>query len=211
MQSDNYVPGVSGWKIDPNTGNFELNSEKVSAFGTSQDAIYSSVSRPRSNPVSQDVPGVPKSERKCLTVTAVEWSESEIPAAALARYKFIGDAVMQIPTEYRESAEFSTEDHSYDRDGSDIRTTLTYCRPETPEEATARVERAKVAGTRVIQKDGCLTIIQDGVVRVRLGDLSQPFVVNGDQVLISDALIDEGKISTRKIKCMYGGGPAGQK
>lgn len=47
MQSTDYVPGVSGWKIDPNSGEFELNSDKVTARGHSPNATYDSRPRPR--------------------------------------------------------------------------------------------------------------------------------------------------------------------
>lgn len=167
MQSHDYVPGVSGWKIDK--GYIELNAATIKVGGQSP-------------------------EPRVVTITAAEWSESEIPAQALAFYKFFGDAVMQIPAEYRESAEFSTKDHSYDCDGSDIRTTLTYTRSETPEEAAARAERAKVAGIRIVRTDDCTTIIQDGVARVRFGDLNTPFVVEGDQAFLNSAFIRDGVI-----------------
>lgn len=174
MQSHDYVPGVSGWKLDLKTGELNFGCHKIYA-----DSLP---------PYLQSV-----------IVTAGEWSEYDIPSRAMDRYKFIGDEVMKIPPEYRDSAEFSTEDHSYARDGSDIRTTLTYARPETIEEATARVERAEVAGTRVIHKNGCMTIIHDGVVRVRLGNLEQPLVVEADQVIISEAAVDEGVVLNAKL------------
>lgn len=174
MQSHDYVPGVSGWKFDEKTGELDIGSPGINVDGLPPKSHF-------------------------VTVKVGEWSERDIPANALERYRFIGQQLFIVSPEHRESAEFSTEDHSCDGDGSDIRTTLTYTRPETTEEARARVERAKVAGTRVIHKNGCMTIIQDGVVRVRIGDLSRPFIVEGDQVLISETAVDDGVVHNAKL------------
>lgn len=40
MQSHDYVPGVSGWKIDPTTGAFELCSNQVTVSGSDLRATY---------------------------------------------------------------------------------------------------------------------------------------------------------------------------
>ena len=178
MQSEDYVPGVSGWKLDEKTGELDIGSPRITAGGLPP-------------------------EPQVITVSAGEWSENDLPANAMERYKFIGDQMMKIPEEFRDSAEFSTEDHSYDHDGSDIRTTLTYVRPETTEEAKARVEHAKVAGTRVIHKNGCMTIIHDGVVRVRLGNLEKPFVVADDQVFISEAAVENGTVTNHNVSAQW--------
>jgi hypothetical protein len=47
MQSSNYVPGVSGWKIDPASGAFEMASDQVAVVGTDLKAIYSGKSQPK--------------------------------------------------------------------------------------------------------------------------------------------------------------------
>ncbi|RON05148.1 DUF1983 domain-containing protein [Pseudomonas brassicacearum] len=47
MQSSNYVPGVSGWKIDPASGAFEMASDRVAVVGTDPKAIYSGKSQPK--------------------------------------------------------------------------------------------------------------------------------------------------------------------
>lgn len=49
MQSADYVPGVSGWKFDPTTGEFELNSDVVSVSGIDPSARYCGRSRPASS------------------------------------------------------------------------------------------------------------------------------------------------------------------
>lgn len=40
MQTADYVPGVSGWKIDTATGAFEVNSDAVSVSGVDPNARY---------------------------------------------------------------------------------------------------------------------------------------------------------------------------
>ncbi|AZC19557.1 hypothetical protein [Pseudomonas sp. CMR5c] len=40
MQSHDYVPGVSGWKIDPTTGAFELCSNQLTVSGFDPRATY---------------------------------------------------------------------------------------------------------------------------------------------------------------------------
>ncbi|UVL26803.1 hypothetical protein [Pseudomonas donghuensis] len=165
MQSHDYVPGVSGWKISK--GSIEINSARLSVGGLSCS---------------------PQS----ITVTAGEWSLSELPANGVEYHAFIGAELAKIPPEHRDSAELSTEDISFDRDGSDIRTTLTYSRRETAEEVEARRKRAMVAGSRISLKDGVLTITHDGADLIRLGDLGEPFIVDSGQVFISQAFVDAG-------------------
>ncbi|MDH0745749.1 DUF1983 domain-containing protein [Pseudomonas sp. GD03842] len=199
MQSENYVPGVSGWKIDTVTGAFELHSDLNSVRGTDADAVYCGRSRD-GKPIPVVLTNGELSQApQMVTITAAEWAEWDMPANALERYKLIGDAVNQIPSDYRDSAEFSTEDHSYDRDGSDIRTTLTYSRSETVAEAAARAERAKVAGTKVSITNDCMTVIQDGVVRVQIGKMDEPFVVEADQVFLKSAMVRDGVIESEKL------------
>lgn len=41
IQSEDYVPGVSGWKIDTDTGAFELSSDRVTVSGVDPKALYS--------------------------------------------------------------------------------------------------------------------------------------------------------------------------
>ncbi|MGH8330926.1 MAG: phage tail tip fiber protein [Pseudomonas fluorescens] len=172
MQSKDYVPGVSGWKYDKD-GSFELN---VSA-----------------------VTDIKPSDLKLVTITAGQWPDCDLPANATERYAFIGTELAKIPVESRESAEFTTEDFSFDRDGSDYRTTLTYVRQETAEEAQARAEKAKSSGTRISMVNGVLTFTTDGEVRYRLGNLEkpekpEPFVVVDGVVYVSEASIKDSTI-----------------
>ena len=173
IQSRNYVPGVSGWKFDPFTGDLEINS-----------------ARPHSG-----------FEAQMITVTAGEWSEYDLPVNAIERYAFIGAELAKIPAEYRDKAEFATKDFSFDCDGSDVRTTLTYERQEAPEEIVARLEKAKVAGSHISIKNGLMTVSHDGVARIKIGNLDQSgqpqlFKVDGDQVFINKAKIHDGIIKS---------------
>ncbi|ROQ49114.1 hypothetical protein [Pseudomonas putida] len=173
IQSANYTPKSpcakhgAGWKLDLDAGDFEINGPDIQL-------------------------GSLPSEPQMATVTVGEWAESDLPGNAIERYKFIGDQVMKIPAEHRDSAEFSTEDISFDRDGSDIRTRLTYERPETVDEASARVQ-ARMGASIKLEK-GKLTVSHGGVTRVVISGLDQPFVVEGGQTYISEEFLDEGSI-----------------
>lgn len=186
IQSSNYVPGVSGWKLNP-SGDFEINSSSIAV-------------------------GSLPSDPQPITITAGEWSDYDLPANAIERYAFIGAELAKIPAECRDSAEFTTEDISFDRDGSDYRTKLTYVRLETQEEALARREKSKAGGTRINIKDGLGTVTIDGVVRIKIGNLDQPepFIVDGDQVFLSKAFVDDGSIARAENLAGVGAGVESQ-
>jgi len=176
IQSSDYVPGVSGWKLNALTGDYEINSSNIAVGSLPTDP-------------------------QPVTITAGEWSEYDLPANAVERHAFIGAELENIPAECRGSAEFTTEDISFDRDGSDYRTTLTYVRQETQEEAKARHDKSKAGGTRVSIKSGMMTVTINGVERIKLGNLdqpdqSEPFKVDGDKVYISEAAIKDGIIKS---------------
>lgn len=171
IQSANFVPGVSGYRLDLKAGVIEISSGHIAA-------------------------GSLPSDPQMITVTAGEWPNGDLPASAIERYKFIGDQVMSIPSEHRDSAEFSTEDLSFDRDGSDIRTILTYQRLETEHEAAERASRQ--LGSGVVISDAGMTITRHGKVVARIARLEesnssagQPFLVVGGQVFVDQALIEQ--------------------
>lgn len=182
FQSADYVPGVSGMRLDLHTGAIEINGGRVAL-------------------------GALPSEPQVITVTAGEWSESDMPANAIERYRFIGEQVMAIPAEHRDGAEFSTEDISFDRDGSDMRTTLTYRRLETDREAADRFARQAGPSTS-IKADGTVSVTVNGRVVCRIGAQDRettasavlpPFVVEktasgADQVFANAAAIEVGKL-----------------
>ncbi|RXU00431.1 hypothetical protein B1F73_09220 [Pseudomonas syringae] len=177
MQSHNYVPNVSGWKLDKVTGEFEINSPKIS------------------------VGSLPE-QPQMITVTAGEWAASDLPASAIEHYAFIGAEIFKIPAEYRESAQLTTQDESYDPGFADIRTTLTYQRPETADEAKSRASAARLPEYSIKKQGDTLTFLYDGVPRIVLGNLDKadekietPFAVEGDQVSLAQAFIDAGKLS----------------
>lgn len=164
IQSENYVPGVSGWKFNEITGEFEIHSSTATTIADPQP----------------------------IKVTAGEWSEFDLPANAIERYAFIGAELQKIPDEYRETALLCTGDHSfYPGDGSDVRTTLTYVRQETPEEVRARIEKGSVSAQMSRLVGGGFSIFHNGQLRVRLGSLELPslFGVADGKVYLRDALV----------------------
>ncbi|RXT72247.1 hypothetical protein B1F77_26890 [Pseudomonas syringae] len=177
MQSHNYVQGVSGWKLDKVTGEFEINSAKIS------------------------VGGLPE-QPQMITVTAGEWAARDLPENAWEYYAFIGSEITKIPAEYRASAKISTSDESYEPGFADIRVMLTYERRETAEELSARMKKSRGAGYSIKKEGEKFTFLHDGVPRIVLGNLDKadekietPFAVEGDQVSLAQAFIDAGKLS----------------
>ncbi|KAA8689565.1 Uncharacterized protein ALO80_00882 [Pseudomonas caricapapayae] len=176
MQSHDYVPNISGWKLDKVTGEFEINSAKIS------------------------VGGLPE-QPQMITVTAGEWAARDLPENASEYYAFIGSEIIKIPSEYRASAKISTSDESYEPGFADIRFMLTYERPETAEELSARMKKSRSAGYSIKKEGDKFTFFHDGVPRMVLGNLDKaeekidtPFAVDGDQVILTQAFIDAGKI-----------------
>lgn len=174
MQSNAYVQAMSGFLFNPSTGEFELNTARL------------------------QVGALPSDPQK-ITITAGEWPDNELPSNAIKRYAFIGAELEKVPAEFRESAEFTTEDFSFDRDGSDYRTTLTYVRQETQDEAKARYEKTKAAGTRISLVGGVLSISHDGVLRTQITGLQKdekpaPFIVFDGVTYISASCIEEASL-----------------
>ncbi|WP_346394630.1 hypothetical protein [Pseudomonas syringae] len=213
MQSHDYEPGVTGWKLNTLTREFEINSAKISVGG---------------------LPDQPQ----MITVTAGEWAASDLPASAIEHYNFIGAEIFKIPAEYRDSAQLTIQDDSFEPSYADIRTTLTYQRLETDAELAARLKASRVPEYRLKRDGDTFTFFYDGVPRIVLGNLDKPdeklelpFSVEGDQVSLTHAFIDAGKLSPgwglrtttnsagQKVlsgfgvglKCMCEGGCAGDK
>lgn len=149
MQSQNYVPGVSGWKLDPKTGEFEFNS---CTLGSAANAP----------------------ERQMVSVEVASWSKYDLPKNAANLVQFMEAELQKVPEEYRHAAEFEEFDASYGDDSFSSRLFLSYSRLETAEELADRLERAKNAGTQIKIEGGVFTIAQDGVIRVRIGNLAAP-------------------------------------
>ncbi|QOQ76469.1 DUF1983 domain-containing protein [Pseudomonas poae] len=173
IQSTDYVPGVSGWKFNEVTGEFEIHSSDAST----------------------------SAEPRLIGVTAGSWSDYDLPSNAVEYHAFIGAELDKIPSECRASADITTEDISFDRDGSDVRTTLTYERRETCQEVADRIEKASVSA-QMTGLVGCgFSIFHNGQLRVRLGDCEGPgpFVVADGKVYLRDAVVKESSIAKTKI------------
>ncbi|NWC24063.1 DUF1983 domain-containing protein [Pseudomonas tolaasii] len=178
FQSHDYVPGMSGLRIDLKTGEFELNS---CTLGSAANAP----------------------ERQMVSVEVASWSKYDLPKNAANLLQFMQAELERVPEQYRHAAEFEEFDASYGDEPFNSRLFLSYSRLETEEELAQRLEKAKVAGTRVSIKNGLMTVTHDGVVRIKLGNLEQPepekpnpFGVDGDQVYLSEATIQDSIIKS---------------
>ncbi|WP_262410154.1 phage tail tip fiber protein [Pseudomonas fluorescens] len=148
IQSANYVPGVSGWKLN-HDGTFEISS---CTLGSAARAP----------------------ERQMVSVEVASWSKYDLPKNAANLLQFMQAELAQVPEQYRHAAEFEDFDASYGDESFNSRLFLSYARLETEEELADRLEKPKVAGTRVSIKSGLFTISHDGVVRCKIGNLDQP-------------------------------------
>lgn len=183
IQSSNYVPGVSGWKLNSLTGDFEINSCTLGSAANTPD-------------------------RQMVSVEVASWSKHDLPKNAASLLQFLQVELQRVPEEYRDAAEFEEFDASYGDESFNARLFLSYSRLETEGELADRLEKAKVSGTRIVHAGGCTTVIVDGVVRYRIGNLDAPlpepeqpetFKVDGGQVYISEAFIDEGSIGVSSV------------
>lgn len=147
MQSNDYKPGVSGWKLDKD-GGFEINS---ASFGSA-----SAVPEPQMieievfNVRQDDLPTDPNDLAEML-------SDAQRKAYdAGAR----GKGAVQL--------EFYTED---DPDFPTPRLRMFFNRPENIDELCARLKRAASQGQSIRLTRGGMEVLQDGIVRVRFGNL----------------------------------------
>ena len=175
VQSSNYVPGVSGWKLN-HDGTFEISS---CTLGSAAKAP----------------------ERQMVSVEVASWSKYDLPKNAANLLQFMQAELQKVPEQYRHAAEFEEFDASYGDESFNARLFLSYSRLETEEELADRLAKAKLAGTRVSINNGLMTVTHNGVVRFKLGKLDQsepeqpqPFKVQGDQVFINEAAIKDGMI-----------------
>ena len=175
IQSANYVPGVSGWKLN-HDGTFEISS---CTLGSAAQAP----------------------ERQMVSVEVASWSKYDLPKNASNLLQFMQAELQKVPEQYRHAAEFEEFDASYGDESFNSRLFLSYARLETEEELADRLAKAKVAGTRVSIKSGLLTISHDGVVRFKIGKLDQlePFKVDGDQAFLNKAFVDDGSVEKAKV------------
>ena len=180
IQSANYVPGVSGWKL-----------EKDGTFAINSCTLGSAAKAP---------------ERQMVSVEVASWSKYDLPKNAANLLQFMQAELQKVPEQYRHAAEFEEFDASYGDEQFNGRLFLSYSRLETEEELADRLEKAKVAGTHISIKNGQMTVTQDGVVRFKIGNINQPepvkpqpFKVDGDQVFINETFLHDASITNAKI------------
>lgn len=182
VQSANYVPGISGWKLEKD-GTFEINS-----------CILGSAAK--------------APERQTVSVEVASWSKYDLPKNAANLLQFMQAELQKVPEEYRHAAEFEEFDASYGDESFNARLFLSYSRLETEEELAHRLEKAKVAGTHVSIKNGEMTVTHDGVLRFKIGGLRQlepkpeqvhPFIIGGKQFAINSAFTQDGAIASAKV------------
>lgn len=158
IQSKNFEPGVSGWKLHDD-GTFEINS---CTLGSAAKAP----------------------ERQMVSVEVASWSKYELPKSAANLLQFMQAELDRVPEQYRQAAEFEEFDASYGDESFNARLFLSYSRLETEEELVDRLAKAKVAGTRINLTSDGMTVTHDGVVRCKIGNLEQPFVI--EKAIASD-------------------------
>lgn len=185
MQSHDYLPGVSGWKLDPLNGNFELNSCTIGS--------------PSKAP-----------ERQMVSVEVASYSKYDLPKNAANLVQFMEAELQKVPEEYRHAAEFENFDASYGDDSFSPRLFLSYSRLETEEELADRLEKAKSTGTQIKYEGGVTSVFHNGILRYRLGNLNapepehgtadqpaKPFVVVDGTTYLNEALIKDGSVDSK--------------
>jgi hypothetical protein len=141
--------------------------------------------------------------QKTVLIEVGDYSDADLPKNANDLLAFWEAELQKVPAEYRQSAEIKRFNASFEGDWDDWRTTLEYPRLETPDEAAKRVAREKVAGTTISITNDRVTIAQDGVVRVRIGNLEKPFTVDGDQVFLNNAFVRDGTVETDPLSANW--------
>lgn len=174
---------LSGLRIDLKTGEFELNS---CTLGSAANAP----------------------ERQMVSIEVASWSKWDLPKNAANLLQFMQAELERVPEQYRATAEFEEYDASYDDESLNARLFLSYSRLETEEELAGRLEKAKLAGTRINLAGGVLSISRDGVPLARIGaletgDQPQPFVVVDGETYIRQAFVDDASINAARIAASW--------
>ena len=183
IESHDYVPGVSGWKLDQKPGDFEINTCTLGAVGSSP-------------------------ERQTVSVEVCSYSKCDLPKNAANLVQFMEAELQKVPEEYRHAAEFEEFDASYGDDPFSSRLLLSYSRLETEEELADRLEKTKSAGTQIKYEGGFTSVFHNGILRYRLGNLnapepehgtadqpSNPFVVVDGTAYLNEAFIQDGSVN----------------
>lgn len=182
MQSNDYVPGFSGWKLDPLKGDFELNSCTIGSVSKAP-------------------------ERQMVSVEVASYSKYDLPKNAANLVQFMAAELQRVPEEYRHAAEFEEFDASYGDGSFSSRLFLSYSRLETEEELADRLEKAKNAGTQIKYEGGVTSVFHNGILRYRLGNLAaaepehgtadqpaKPFIVVDGTTYLNEAFIKDGVV-----------------
>ncbi|WP_230732652.1 phage tail tip fiber protein [Pseudomonas fitomaticsae] len=190
MQSNDYVPGVSGWKFDPVKGDFELNSCTIGSVSKAP-------------------------ERQMVSVEVASYSRYDLPKNAANLVQFMEAELQKVPEEYRHAAEFEEFDASYGDDSFSPRLFLSYSRLETEDELADRLQKSKGAGIQIKSDGGVTTFTHDGVLRIRIGNLdasdpehgtadqpAKPFVVVDGTTYLNEAFIKAGALDC-KLSTMW--------
>lgn len=177
MQSHDYVPGVSGWKLNKQTGEFEINS---CTFGGASKAP----------------------ERQMVSVEVASYSKYDLPKNAANLVQFMEAELQKVPEEYRHAAEFEEFDASYGDGSFSPRLFLSYSRLETEEELVDRLQKAKSAGTQIKYEGGVTSVFHNGILRYRLGNLNVPEPEHGaaDQPATPFVVVDGTSLNEAFIK-----------
>lgn len=162
MQSHDYLPGLSGRKLDSFSGEIEIKSCTLGSAATA-----------------------PK--RQMVSVEVASFSKYDLPKNAGELLALMQAELQKVPEEYRHVAEFEEFDASCGEESFNARLFLSYSRLETEEELADRLEKAKSASKLVVSCDR-LEISAGGHVMIVMA-AEPPFVLHADTCLINGRLI----------------------
>lgn len=155
MQSKDYVPGVSGWKIDP-TGDFELNSTMGGEHNLDPE--------PRS-----------------VKVELFDMLQQEMPTGFAELNDLLKDHAARAPAGRLVELQYYVDETTPDWPVGKV--TMFYRRPENAEEVAARIKANQPR--RLVIKNGSFSYYSGGQLRCRVGDLSKPEPVAVDREAVS--------------------------
>ncbi|MFL1548806.1 hypothetical protein ACI77I_06815 [Pseudomonas sp. D47] len=162
MQSHDYVPGLSGRKLDSVSGETEIKSCILGSTATAP-------------------------ERQMVSVEVASFSKYDLPKNAANLLQFMQAELERVPEEYRHAAEFEEFDASYGDESFNARLFLSYSRLETEEELAGRLEKANSASRLVVSSDRIEITAGGHVMFVMAAE--PPFVLHADTCLINSRLI----------------------
>lgn len=162
MQSHDYLPGLSGRKLDSFSGEIEIESVTLGSAATAP-------------------------ERQMVSIEVASFSKYDLPKNAGALLALMQVELQKVPDEYRHVAEFEEFDTSYGDESFNARLFLSYSRLETEEELADRLEKAKVASRLMVSSDRLEISANGRVVLVMAAE--PPFVQHADTCHINGRMI----------------------